>query len=345
MTGPTRRTALAASAASLIAAPTQARPRRLRVAIVQMASANHDIAGNLARAEAYAGQAVRRGARLVLFPEMMPSGYSLWYDVWDAAEPSDGPSSRWLAATSKRLGAWIGTSFLEASGDDFFNTFVLTGPDGAEAGRIRKQVPADAEAYFFKGEIGSHVIETAIGRIGVGICAENYYCFLANQMSERQVDFVLMPHSAPDSSASGGLPAAPGTHLALWYARRLGVPVAFVNKVGAWTTRTLNPPPVETHGFFPGRSCIVGGDAAVLVEMDGKPGVGVADLTLDPARKAPPGVVCSGVGIAELAIGGAAGAAAVTRTQAAGAAAYLANDERARRARAISGGPRQGAAQ
>jgi hypothetical protein len=101
----------------------------------------------------------------------------------------------------------------------------------AEMGRS-----ASPPAYFFKGDIGSHVIETAIGRIGVGICAENYYCFLANQMSERQVDLVLMPHSAPDSSASGGLPAAPGVHLALWYARRLGVPVAFVNKVGAWTT-------------------------------------------------------------------------------------------------------------
>ena len=337
MNEPTRRATLAASAATLIApARPKARPRRLRLAIVQMASANRDIAGNLRRAEPYVAQAAARGARLVLFPELMPSGYSLWYDIWDSAEPYDGPTSRWLAATSKRLGVWIGTSFLEAAGDDFFNTFVMTGPDGREAGRVRKQVPADAEAYFFKGEIGSHVIETPIGRIGVGICAENYYCFLANQMSERQVDFVLMPHSAPDVSASGGLPAAPGAHLALWYARRLGVPVAFVNKVGPWTTRTLNPPPAQTRGFFPGLSTIVDSDGAVLVSMDGDPGVGVADLRLDPGRKAPPGVVCSTVGIAELAIGGAAGVAAVTRTQAAGAAAYMANDERARRARAIS---------
>jgi N-carbamoylputrescine amidase len=340
MSRPTRRAAVAASAATLVMAPALARSaaRWLRVAIVQMECVNHDIAGNLRRAEVYAAEAVRRGARLVLFPEMMPTGYSLWYDIWDGAEPSRGPTSRWLAATSKRLNAHIGTSFLEAAGDDFFNTFVLAGPDGREAGRVRKQVPADAEAYFFRGEIGSHVIETPLGRIGVGICAENYYCFLANQMAERQVDLILMPHSAPDCSASGGLPAAPGTHLALWYAGRLGVPIAFVNKVGAWTSRTLVPPPAETRGFFPGLSCIVGGDAAVLVSMDGKPGVGLADVALDPTRKAPPAPVCSGVGIAELAIGGAAGVASVARTQASGAAAYLANEERARRARAISGG-------
>jgi N-carbamoylputrescine amidase len=340
MTGPTRRTALVASAA-VLAGPSRAATsgaRRLRVAIVQMASANHDIAGNLARATPLAGEAVRRGARLVLFPELMSTGYSLYYDIWESAEPSHGLTSRWLAATAARLGAYIGASFLEASGDDFFNTFILAGPDGREAGRVRKQVPADAEAYFFKGEIGPHVIETALGRIGVGICAESYYCFLANQMAERQADLILMPHSAPDCSASGGLPAAPGTHLGLWYARRLGIPVAFVNKVGPWTTRTLAPPPPETHGFFPGRSAIVDSDASVLVSMNDAAGVGIADVTLDPRRKAPPGPVCRGVGIAELAIGGPAGADAVTRTQAAGAAAYLANPERPLKARAISGG-------
>jgi N-carbamoylputrescine amidase len=337
---PTRRTALAASAATLLARPSRAaqRIRRLRIAIAQMASGAHDIEGNLKRAEAHAEEAVRRGAQLVLFPELMPTGYSLWYDIWDSAEPSHGPTSRWLAATSSRLRAYLGTSFLEAAGDDFFNTFILAGPDGREAGRVRKQVPADAEAYFFKGAIGSHVIETALGRIGVGICAENFYCFLANEMSARQVDLILMPHSSPDSSASGGLPTPPGTHLALWYARRLGVPVAFVNKVGDWTTRRLNPPPAQTRGFFPGLSTIVDADADVLVLMEGEEGIGVADVTLDPARKAAAGVVCSGVGIAELTIGGPAGAASVAHTQAVGAAAYLANAERARRARAVSGG-------
>jgi N-carbamoylputrescine amidase len=336
----TRRAVIVTSAsAAALASPARSESaRRLRVAIVQMTSANHDIDGNLRRAEGLAAQAARRGARLVLFPELMPTGYSLFYDIWDSAEASSGPTSRWLATTSRRHNLWLGTSFLEASGDDFFNTFVMTGPDGAEAGRIRKQVPADAEAYFFKGQSGSHVIETAIGRIGVGICAENYYCFLANQMSQRQVDLMLMPHSAPDSSASGGLPAAPGTHLALWYARRLGVPVAFVNKVGAWTTKTLFPPPAETRGVFPGLSTIVDGDERVLVSMSGDEGVGVADVTLDPRRRASAGQVCAGVGIAELAIGGAAGVAAVARAQEAGAQSYATNRERPLRARAISGG-------
>ena len=254
-----------------------------------------------------------------------------------SAEPSIGPTTRWLGETSKRLRIWLGTSFLEASGEDFYNTFVLAGPNGAEAGRIRKQVPADAEAFFFRGAEGSHVIETSIGRIGVGICAESYYCFLAEQMRKGAADLILMPHSAPDSSASGGLPAAPGTHLGLWYARNLGVPVAFVNKVGAWRTRTLNPPPEETIGFFPGLSAIIDSDARVLTEMDGSEAIGLADVTLDPHRKVQAGPICTGVGIAELSIGGAAGVAAVMQAQERGRRFYETNAARRQKALAVSG--------
>ncbi|HEY6306055.1 MAG TPA: nitrilase-related carbon-nitrogen hydrolase, partial [Candidatus Angelobacter sp.] len=75
---------------------------------------------------------------------------------------------------SRRLHVWLGTSFLEADGADFYDTFVLTTPEGEEAGRVRKQVPAEVEGYFFRGDVGSHVLKTAIGRIGVGICAESF---------------------------------------------------------------------------------------------------------------------------------------------------------------------------
>ena len=318
--------------ARVAAAPTA---RTLRVAVVQMRSANGDTAGNLERAEGFARRAAARGAKVILFPEMMPSGYTLYYDVWDSAEPSDGPTARWLRKTAHRLSAWVGTSFLEADGEDFYNTFVLAGPDG-EAGRVRKQVPADAEAYFFRGEGGSHVIDTPLGRIGVSICAEGYYCFIAEQMRRLSADIVLMPHSAPDCSASGGLPAAPGTHLGFWYARHLGVPVAFVNKVGPFRTRTLSSPPGETVGVFPGLSAIIDSDTRVLDEMGGAEGIGLADVVLDPGHKTSAASVCTGAGIAELAIGGAEGVAAVAQVQAQGAKFYAASDLRRRKALAIS---------
>jgi hypothetical protein len=52
-------------------------------------------------------------------------------------------------------------------------------------------------------------------------------------------------------------------------------------------------------------------DGTVLQSMDDKEGVGIADITLDPARKAHSEQICTDVGIAELTVGGNAGAAAV----------------------------------
>src|SRR5262245_19996693 len=215
--------------------PTQsaaAVTRALRIAVIQMPSVDHDLDANLKRATTYAEQAAKQGVQFVLFPEFMATGSYLSFDTWDSAEPSNGKSVQWLKSTSRRLHVWLGASFLEAADSDFYDTFVLTTPSGEEAGRVRKQVPAGPEAYFFRGESGSHVISTSIGKIGIGICAENYYCFAATQFLNESVDFVLMPHASPDMSNGGGLPSPPGTHLASWYAQKLGVPVAMVNKVG-----------------------------------------------------------------------------------------------------------------
>jgi hypothetical protein len=66
--------------------------------------------------------------------------------------------------------------------------------------------------------------------------------------------------------------------------------------------------------------------------MDDREGIGSAAVHLDPARKARATAVCSGIGIAELTIGGAQGAASVARAQALGAASYAENPQRRRKA-------------
>src|SRR5262245_48209104 len=151
---------------------TKSAARTLRIAVVQMKSLDHDIDGNLKQATTYADKAAAAGAQFVLFPEFMATGSYLSFDTWDSAETSQGKSVQWLKSTSRRLQIWLGASFFEASGTDFYDTFVLTTPSGDEAGRVRKQIPAGSEAYFFRGEEGPHVISTAIGKVGGGICAE-----------------------------------------------------------------------------------------------------------------------------------------------------------------------------
>lgn len=111
-----------------------------------MACALGDKTTNLRKAERLAKEAAGKGAKLVLFPEMMPAGHSLDERIWDSAEPLNGPTVAWLKQISVRLGAYVGTTFLEVDGPHFYDAFVLTGPDGSICARVRKNPPASFEA-------------------------------------------------------------------------------------------------------------------------------------------------------------------------------------------------------
>src|SRR5262249_11114688 len=106
-----------------------------------------------------------------------------------------------------------------------------------------------------------------------------------------------------------------------------------VNKVG----RSYKAPPNEIRGRYPGLSAIVDSDGTVLESMDDNEGVGIADVHLDPRRKTGAERVCTGIGIAELTIGGPSGAALVADEYERARKAYEANAARKMKARSISG--------
>jgi N-carbamoylputrescine amidase len=332
--------------------PPAARPaaqgaaRSLRIAVVQTESEDGAVARNLARAAALVERAASAGAVLVALPEFMPGGYSLGYDAWDAAEPQGGATERWLEELAKRLGIHVGTSYLEASGEDFYNTFALADPSGAIAGRVRKSVTADLEGRLFRAEAGPHVIATSLGRIGIGICQESYRCSLAAQLHEEDADLVLLPHSFPDLSESGGLGSPPGRFVAQWYARQLGVPVAMINKVGPWQLSLPDIP--QMRGRFPGLSAITDASGAVRSELGADADFAVSEVSLDPALHRAPQYACTGAFVDDLALGGplqraitrlfirAAGWLDLDTVEKRAQRAYAENPERARRARALS---------
>lgn len=315
--------------------------RWLTVAAVQMESGNGMVEANLERATGFAEKAASLGAELVVFPEFMPTGYIFSKEMWDSAEPSDGPTSRWLAETAKRLGVWLCTSFLEARGEDFINTFVLVDPAGEEAGRVWKRTPAAVEACFFKGVEGSHVIDTALGRIGVGICIENQRSCVVDELYSRSADIVLMPHSAPEATPIVLVPDRIFARYALVLrdlperlARQLGVPVVYVNKSGPFKSPMPGLFFYRQDSRFPGESAIVDSDGRVLSRLGHEEGIAVGEVTLDPERKAtvpPPSYWRWSVRVPW-----AINAFAVA--EAAGAAWYRASEDRKTRAREISRG-------
>jgi N-carbamoylputrescine amidase len=223
----------------------------------------------------------------------MSTGYIFSTEIWDAAESKNGPTEKWMKSSSARLGVWLGTSYLEADGEDFFNTFVLTAPNGKIVGRVRKQKPAGPEAFFFKGETGSHTISTKLGKIGVGICYENYLCFLPQLLYDNEVDLILMPHSAPIRELDG-------SSIASFFATLLGIPAIMVNKVGNFYS-----PPLRFHSptliagglrpmvnIFPGKSAIADSDGNIKAKMGSNEGILVKDVRLDSSLKTKLELIC-----------------------------------------------------
>ena len=65
-----------------------------------MESRDGAIEENLRRATEFVDQAAASGARLILLPEFMPTGYQYTNAIWDAGEPADGPTVSWLKESS-----------------------------------------------------------------------------------------------------------------------------------------------------------------------------------------------------------------------------------------------------
>jgi N-carbamoylputrescine amidase len=258
-------------------------PMKIRVAAVQMNCRPGEVAHNLAHAEAMVASAAEQGATLVLMPELMPSGYMATEEIWNSAETIDGHSVKWLLSTAKRFRIYLGFSFLEAEGEDFYNSFVLASPEGKLIGRMRKNPPASIEAYFYKAGSDPHVIETEIGRIGVGICYENLLYDQMFFLHGENVDLVLSPAAAgrPKPFIPGDVKRFENMLIngRAIFAKTLGVPVVMANRVGPLETDLPGKLPY-LKSSFPGLSSIVDYDGAVKSELGDEEGIIVADVNL-----------------------------------------------------------------
>jgi N-carbamoylputrescine amidase len=269
------------------------KPAIIKVAAVQMACELGATRENLSRAAILVEGAVAQGAKLILLPELMPGGYSLTEDIWNTAEPFNGTTSSWLKDLGRRLGIYVGTTFLEADGEDFYNTFALATPDGRIAGRIRKCPPASFEAYFFRAGEDNHWIDTPLGRIGVGICYENALYARYSELYDARIDLYLRPFSGASFQAKFPIRQKDVDFLntalrdgTAETARVMGIPVVMANKVGRLVTKVPGGFP-DQDIEFPGFSAVADSDGRLLSQLpSGQEGVVVGDVTLNPDRKA-----------------------------------------------------------
>lgn len=186
--------------------------RPITVAATQFACSS-DLPSNADRAEALARDAARQGANVVLIQELFAAPYFCIEQhptYFDLALPLEGhPLVARFAALARELGVVIPVSFFERSGLAFFNSIAMVDADGRVLGIYRKshipQGPGYEEKYYFSpGDTGFKVWETAFGRIGVGICWDQWFPECARAMALLGAELLLYP------TAIGSEPPAPG---------------------------------------------------------------------------------------------------------------------------------------
>ncbi|HWR89830.1 MAG TPA: nitrilase-related carbon-nitrogen hydrolase [Dissulfurispiraceae bacterium] len=135
-------------------------------------------------------------ADLIVLPEFFATGYQFatQEEVVDLAEPVPvGMTTDFLIEQSRQRGIYLVAGLPERDGEAFFNSAVLTGPDGF-IGLYRKTHLFSREKLFFApGDTGFRVWETEIGRIGVMICFDWFFPESMRTLALRGAEVIAHP--------------------------------------------------------------------------------------------------------------------------------------------------------
>lgn len=243
----------------------------LTAAITQMASEN-DWAKNCDKAERLVREAAGQGAKLILLQELFDGDYFCIeqhaHFLKQAQEIDRHPTVKRFASLAKELGVVLPVSVFERAGNAHYNTTVIVDADGRELGIYRKSHIPDGRGYqekfyFSPGDTGFKVWDTAAGRIGLGICWDQWFPECARAMALMGAEILLYP------TAIGSEPPNPGydssTHwqnVMRGHAAANIMPLLASNRVGRETA------PDGRSDIFYGRSFIADHQGEKLAEMD-----------------------------------------------------------------------------
>jgi N-carbamoylputrescine amidase len=180
---------------------TRTGKRQVTVAATQMAC-EWDIDANIARAERLARKAAEQGATVILIQELFETPYfCIEQDVKHlalASWPEENRAIKHFRPIAKELGAVIPISFFERANQAFFNTTAMIDADGEVMGFYRKShIPNgpgyQEKQYFSPGDTGFKVWNTRHGRIGLGICWDQWFPETARSMAVMGAELLLFP--------------------------------------------------------------------------------------------------------------------------------------------------------
>ena len=225
--------------------------RNVTVAAVQM-RCGCEAGENIAKAEKMVREAAAEGANVILLPELFERQYFCQerrYDYYKFAKPAaENDAVRHFRPVAKELGVVLPVSFYEKDGCVLYNSVAMLDADGALLGVYRKtHIPDDhfyqEKFYFTPGNTGFRVWDTRFGKIGVGVCWDQWFPETARCLALGGAEMLLYP------TAIGSEPILNCDSMPHWRRCMQGhagsnlIPVAAANRIGLETVE-----PTEENG-------------------------------------------------------------------------------------------------
>lgn len=216
--------------------------RTIKVAALQLAFAKGDIDANISLVAQSVRAAAARGAEIILPPELFSDHYfckSQDESYFATAYPwPEHPAVLAMQDVCAELGVVIPVSIFEKDGPEYFNSVVMIDSDGCALGVYRKSHipdgPGYQEKFYFRpGNTGLRVWETQKGKVGVGICWDQWFPEAARAMALMGADILLYPTAIGAEPQDASLDTAARWRRAMQgHAVSNVIPVVAANRVG-----------------------------------------------------------------------------------------------------------------
>jgi len=210
------------------------------VAAVQM-QMDAEKSNNIAKAEALVREAAAGGAQIILLPELFEGYYfckdmDAKYFAW-AQEREGHPMIAHFSKVASELGVVLPISYFEKSGDAYFNSLVMIDADGTILDNYRKthipDGPGYEEKFYFQpGDTGFRVWETRFGRIGVGICWDQWFPETARSLTLMGAQLIFYPTAIGSEPEIGVDSKEHWQRVQMGHAAANTIPVIAANRYG-----------------------------------------------------------------------------------------------------------------
>ncbi|MGN1094820.1 MAG: N-carbamoylputrescine amidase [Eubacteriales bacterium] len=212
----------------------------IKVAAIQM-SCGGSVDENIEKADFLVRKAAGEGAGIILLPELFERPYFCQerrYEYYSYAVPVlENAAVKHFSSLCASLKTVMPISFYEKDGTRLFNSVAMIDADGTLLGVYRKtHIPDDhyyqEKFYFTPGNTGFKVWDTRYGRVGVGICWDQWFPETARSLALLGADIILYP------TAIGSEPILDVDSSAHWQRTMQGhsaaniIPVAAANRYG-----------------------------------------------------------------------------------------------------------------